>query len=65
MDDEESEKPKAFPIPRTIWFRDDQNELFLKAKCETGRSISDIIREGAVSHSRRLLADTKRAKKDK
>lgn len=65
MEDDEEKKPKAFPIPRTIWFREDQNDLFLKAKMETGRSISDIIREGAVSHARRLLGDSKRAKREK
>jgi hypothetical protein len=62
--DSEEEKPKAFPIPKTIWWREDQNDLLLKAKAATGRPITDIIREGSIAYARRLVSDAKRAKRD-
>jgi uncharacterized protein (DUF1778 family) len=58
------QKPKAYPKQRVIGFREDQNALLEQAKMVSGRQITDIVRDGAITLARRIISDAKRAKKD-
>ena len=57
------QKPRAYPIPRLVGLREDQNALLEQAKMISGRSIVDVMREGGVALARRIISDAKRAKK--
>lgn len=51
---------EAFPKKKLVAFRNDQYMLMEKAKAVSGRNLSEIIREGAVSLARRIVADHKK-----
>lgn len=61
---EPPKKPKAYPKSRVIGFREDQNALLDQAKMVSGRQVTDIVRDGAITLARRIISDAKRAKKD-
>jgi len=59
---EKPEKPTMFPVKRTVGFRKDQDSAICQARAISGRARSDIIRDGAVTLAKRIVADAKRKK---